>query len=140
MEISELPKDKKIILFDGVCNLCNWSVQFAIKHDKKDIFRFVSLQSDLGQKIINHIGISTSNIDSGILYEPEKAYYIKSEVAFKILKGIGGIYQCLVIFSILPDKFLNWIYDFLAKNRYNWFGKKESCMIPSPELKVKFLE
>ena len=139
MEISELPKDKKIILFDGVCNLCNWSVQFVIKHDKKDIFRFVSLQSELGQKIINHIGISTSNIDSGILYEPEKAYYIKSEVAFKILKEIGGIYQCLCIFSILPKSILNCIYDYTAKNRYKWFGKKESCMIPTSGLQSKFL-
>ena len=72
MEISKLPKDKKIILFDGVCNLCNSSVQFVIKHDKKDIFRFVQLQSELGQKIISHIG--ASNIDSTILYEPASSY------------------------------------------------------------------
>ena len=139
MEISDLPKDKKIILFDGVCNLCDSSVQFVIKHDKKDIFRFVSLQSELGQKIINHIGISGLNIDSTVLYEPEKGYYYKAEVAFRILKELNGIYQCLLVFSIFPKSILNNIYDYVAKNRYEWFGKKESCMIPTPELQSKFL-
>ena len=88
MEISELPIDKKIILFDGICNLCNSSVQFVIKHDKKDIFRFVSLQSELGQKIIKHIGISASTLDSTILYESDKRYY-KAEAAFKILNELN---------------------------------------------------
>ena len=139
MEISDLPKDKKIILFDGVCNLCDSSVQFVIKHDKKDIFRFVSLQSELGQKIISHIGISGLNIDSTILYEPEKGYYYKAEVAFRILKELNGIYQCLLVFSIFPKSILNNIYDYIAKNRYEWFGKKESCMIPTPKVQSKFL-
>ncbi len=137
MEISELPKDKKIILFDGVCNLCDTSVQFVIKHDKKDIFRFVPLQSELGQKIVNHIGAST--IDSTILYEPGKAYYLKSDVAFKILKEIGGVYKVLLVFSILPKSIRDYIYDYVAKNRYKWFGRKESCMIPTRELQSKFL-
>ena len=137
MEISQLPKDKKIILFDGVCNLCDSSVQFVIKHDKKDVFRFVPLQSELGQKIINHIGAST--IDSTILYEPGKAYYLKSDVAFKILKEIGGFYKVLLVFSILPKSIRDHIYDYVAKNRYKWFGRKESCLIPTTELQSKFL-
>ncbi|HNP33174.1 MAG TPA: DCC1-like thiol-disulfide oxidoreductase family protein [Flavobacterium sp.] len=140
MEISELPKEKKIILFDGVCNLCDSSVQFVIKHDKKDVFRFVQLQSELGQKIICHIGISTSTFDSTILYEPPDTYYCKSDVAFKILKEISGIHKCLLVFSILPKTMLDKIYDYVARNRYKWFGKKESCMIPTSELKSKFLE
>ncbi len=137
MEISELPKDKKIILFDGVCNLCDSSVQFVIKHDKKDVFRFVQLQSELGQKIIRHIG--ASNIDSTILYEPGKAYYHKSDVAFKIIKETNGIHKILLVFSILPKSILDHIYDYVARKRYKWFGKKESCMIPTPELQSKFL-
>ena len=137
MEISQLPKDKKIILFDGVCNLCDSSVQFVIKHDKKDVFRFVALQSELGKKIVNHIGVST--VDSTILYEPGKVYYIKSDVAFKILKEIGGVYKVLLVFSILPKSILNHIYDYVAQNRYSWFGRKESCLIPTPELQSKFL-
>ncbi|MCF6131973.1 thiol-disulfide oxidoreductase DCC family protein [Flavobacterium wongokense] len=139
MEISNLPKDKKIILFDGVCNLCDSSVQFVIRHDKKDIFRFVALQSELGQKIINHIGISDSKIDSTILYEPAKAYYYKSDVAFKILKEISGIHKILLVFSVLPKSFLDFVYDYVAKRRYKWFGQKESCMVPTPELQSKFL-
>ncbi|WP_264522405.1 thiol-disulfide oxidoreductase DCC family protein [Flavobacterium sp. N1994] len=136
----DLPIDKKIILFDGVCNLCNSSVQLVIKHDKKDTFRFVSLQSELGQKIINHLGISDVNIDSIILYIPKSEYYYKSEAAFKIIKELNGFYNYLSVFSILPKSTLNYIYDIVAKNRYKWFGKKESCMIPTLELKSKFLQ
>lgn len=139
MEISELPKDKKIILFDGVCNLCDTSIQFVIRQDKNDRYRFISLQSELGQKIIIYLGIPINN-DSVILYEPGKAYYYKSDVAFKILKDMGGIRKALLVFSILPKPLLDSIYDYVAKNRYKWFGKKESCMIPTPEIKSKFLE
>ena len=93
MKTFELPIDKKIILFDGVCNLCNTAVQFVIKQDKKDVFRFVSLQSELGISIVNYIGIDTSKVDSIIVFEPKKAYYFKSDAVFKILKDISGIYQ-----------------------------------------------
>ena len=140
MEISEIPKDKKILLFDGVCNLCDSSVKFVIEHDKKDIFRFVSLQSELGINILNHIGIDPIKVDSIVLYEPGKAYYIKARVVFKILKELSGIYQLLMVFSILPKSFLNYIYDHIAKNRYHWFGKKYNCMVPSAELRSKFFE
>lgn len=139
MEISELPKNKKIILFDGVCNLCDASVQFIIKHDKKDIFRFVALQSDLGQKIIIHIGIQNQNIDSIILYEPGVAYYFKSSAALQIAKNLGGFFHFGTLFKIIPTGLRNLLYDYVAKNRYKWYGKKESCMIPTAKLKAKFL-
>nr|WP_091088579.1 thiol-disulfide oxidoreductase DCC family protein [Flavobacterium gillisiae] len=133
------PKDKKIILFDGVCNLCNSAVQFIIKHDKKDVFRFVALQSDLGLQICKHIGVDQKSMDSIILYVPGIAYYYKSEAALEIASQLGSFYSLLAIFKILPSKFSNFIYDWIARNRYKWFGKKESCMIPTPELKSKFL-
>lgn len=139
MEIADLPKNKKIILFDGVCNLCNTSVQFVITNDKKDIFRFVALQSDLGKKIIKHIGIANQNIDSIVLYEPERAYYYKSDAALQIAKNLGGIFHFGTIFRILPTVFRNVLYDFVAKNRYKWYGKQESCLLPSPEFASKFL-
>ena len=139
MEISELPINKKIILFDGVCNLCEASVQFVIQHDKKDIFRFVALQSELGQKIIHHIGIQNQNIDSVILYKPGVAYYYKSSAALQIAKNLGGFYHFGTFFKIIPTGLRNVLYDFVAKNRYQWYGKKESCMIPTAELKAKFL-
>ncbi|WP_339920076.1 thiol-disulfide oxidoreductase DCC family protein [uncultured Flavobacterium sp.] len=137
--MEKLPKDKKIILFDGVCNLCNSAVQFIIKHDKKDAFRFVALQSDLGLEICKHIGVDQKSMDSIILYEPGIAYYYKSEAALEIASQLGSFYSLLAIFKILPAKFSNFIYDWIARNRYKWFGKKESCMIPTPELKSKFL-
>jgi len=137
--MENLPKNKKIILFDGVCNLCDSSIQFIIKHDKKDIFRFVALQSDLGLEIIKHIGVDVSKTDSIILYEPGKAYYYKAEAALKIAKELGGIYNAISWFSILPKGLTNSIYDYIAKNRYKWYGKKDACMIPTPELKAKFL-
>ncbi|WNM20407.1 thiol-disulfide oxidoreductase DCC family protein [Flavobacterium capsici] len=138
--MNELPKDKKIILFDGVCNLCNSSVQFIIKKDKKDVFRFVALQSELGQKITTHIGVNSSNIDSFLLYEPGNAYYNKAEAALKISSTLGGLYSLLSIFNYFPKQISNYIYDYVARNRYKWYGKKESCMIPTPEIKSKFLE
>jgi predicted DCC family thiol-disulfide oxidoreductase YuxK len=138
--MENLPKDKKIILFDGVCNLCNSAVLFIIKQDSKDLFRFVALQSDLGEKIINHIGIDSTKLDSIILYEPGTAYYYKSEAALKIASKLDSFYSMLVVFKILPTAFSNLIYDWIARNRYKWFGKKENCMIPTPELKSKFLE
>lgn len=138
--MKNLPKDKKIILFDGVCNLCNTSVNFIIKHDKKDLFRFVPIQSNLGQNILYYIGIQPLNMDSVILYEPKIAYYYKSSAALEIMKNLGGFFYFIIILKIIPRSILNMIYDFIAQNRYKWFGKKESCMIPSEELKSKFLE
>lgn len=134
-----LPKDKKIILFDGICNLCDATVQYIIKHDKKDIFRFVPLQSELGQQIVNYIGVDTSKTDSILLYQPGYAYYYKAEAALLIAKELGGIVSLLSIFSFLPKTFLNTVYDYVARNRYKWYGKKQECMIPTPEMKAKFL-
>jgi predicted DCC family thiol-disulfide oxidoreductase YuxK len=135
----EFPKDKKIILFDGVCNLCNSAIQYVIKHDKKDIFRFVALQSELGIEILEYIGINNKNIDSIILYEPRIAYYSKSNAILEIAKTLGGIFILFKIFGALPLGIRNELYDFVAKNRYKWFGNNESCLMPSSELVSKFL-
>jgi len=135
----DFPPNKKIILFDGVCNLCNNAVQFIIKNDKKDIFRFVALQSELGNKICNYIGVDQTKIDSIILYNPGVAYYYKSSAALEIAEDLGGIYSLISILKIFPEKFRNYVYEYIAKNRYKWYGRKESCMIPTPELKAKFL-
>ncbi|MCW2118366.1 thiol-disulfide oxidoreductase DCC family protein [Flavobacterium sp. 7A] len=134
-----LPENKKIILFDGVCNLCNNAVNYIITHDKKDVFRFVAIQSNLGKEIIAYIGIDTSKIDSIILYLPQKAYYYKSQAALKIAADLSSFLPVIGVFQFIPTVISNWIYDYIAKNRYHWFGKKESCMIPTPALKSKFL-
>ena len=135
----DLPKNKKIILFDGVCNLCDKAVQFVIEHDKKDIFRFVSLQSELGQQILKHIGVNPTNVDSVILYQPGVAYYYKSSAALEIARSLGGFFHLGTIFKLIPTEIRNRLYDYVAKNRYKWYGKKESCLLPSTQNINKFL-
>jgi predicted DCC family thiol-disulfide oxidoreductase YuxK len=136
----DFPKGKKIILFDGVCNLCEASVQYVIKYDKKDVFRFVALQSELGKEIIKHIGLENKNIDSVILFEPGIAYNYKSAAALEIAKNLGGFFHFGTVFKLIPNGLRNLLYDYIAKNRYQWYGKKESCLVPTIELKSKFLE
>lgn len=135
-----MEEGKKIILFDGVCNLCNSSVQFVIKRDKKDLFRYAALQSKAGQQLVEQRHIDTRTIDSIILIEPGVAYYTKSDAALEIAQDLGGLWKLTAIFTWIPTSIRNAIYDFVAKNRYKWFGKKESCMVPTPELKAKFLD
>ena len=134
-----IPKNKKLILFDGVCNLCNNAVLKIIRQDKNDIFLFTSIQSNVGKNIINELGIDISKIDSIVLYIPGGNYFIKSEAVFKIANEFKGAWKIIQIFRIFPDFLNNLFYDLVARNRYRWFGKKEECMIPSEKLNSKFL-
>jgi predicted DCC family thiol-disulfide oxidoreductase YuxK len=136
----DIPKHKKVILFDGVCNLCNFAVTMVIKFDKKNTFLFAAIQSESGKEIIDYLKIDTSKTDSIILYEPGVAFDIKSTAALHIMNGFGGIWKITKIAAIFPEGFRDAIYDYIAKNRYNWFGKKDNCMIPTPKLKAKFLD
>ncbi|REH48862.1 putative DCC family thiol-disulfide oxidoreductase YuxK [Tenacibaculum gallaicum] len=137
--MNNLPSNKKVILFDGVCNFCNDSVLKVIKYDTKNKFVFTSLQSDIGKEITQYLGVDTSKIDSIILYEPNVSYDIKSSAALKIMNGFGGIWKLTQVFWIFPESLRNFVYDYIAKNRYKWFGKKEACMLPSKEIQEKFL-
>lgn len=129
---------KAIILFDGVCNFCNKSVQFIIQRDEKAYFHFASLQSEIGKKLIEDYHIPP-NINSLILLE-ENHYYTKSTAALRICKNLRGYWRFLKIFTFVPVSLRDFIYDFVAKNRYKWFGKTESCSLPSPQMKKRFLE
>ncbi|PHR11965.1 MAG: thiol-disulfide oxidoreductase [Aequorivita sp.] len=131
-------KVQKIILFDGVCNLCNGTVTYIIKRDKKNVFKFAALQSEIGQQLISKFNIDSSKVDSIILIDGER-HYEKSSAALYIAKNLSGAYPLLFGFMIVPKFMRNAVYDYIAKNRYKWFGKKESCMIPTTELKAKFL-
>lgn len=122
-----------------MCNLCNSSVQFVIKRDKKDVFRYAALQSEVGQHLVAERGIDATKVDSIILIEPGVAYYTKSDAALEIAQDLGGLWKLSAIFTWIPTSIRNGIYDFIAKNRYKWFGKQDACMIPTPELKAKFL-
>ncbi|KPM33369.1 Thiol-disulfide oxidoreductase DCC [Croceitalea dokdonensis DOKDO 023] len=126
-------------MFDGVCNLCDRSVQFIIKHDTADLFRYAALQSEIGQKLTSERGIDTANVDSIILIEPGLAYYIKSDAALQIGAHLKGYRTLSKFFKLFPLGFRNLIYDFVARNRYHWYGKKEACMVPTKELRAKFL-
>lgn len=128
-----------IVLFDGVCNLCNSTVQFIIKRDTHNQFKFSSLQSEYGQNFLKERNLASSDFQSIILYEPEVAYYTKSTAALKIAQNLGFPYNLLSVFLLIPSFIRDWIYSLISKYRYHLFGKKDSCMVPTPENKRKFI-
>ncbi|MEO5789918.1 MAG: thiol-disulfide oxidoreductase DCC family protein [Gelidibacter sp.] len=134
-----LENNKQLILFDGVCNLCEASVQYVIRHDKGDVFRYTALQSDVGQEIIKKFNIDRAKMDSILLYSSENGVSYKSTAALKIASKLGFPRNLLSLFLIVPAFIRNCVYDYIARNRYHWYGKKDECMIPTPELKSKFL-
>lgn len=138
MELEQIPHGKTVILFDGVCNFCNDYVNKVISLDKKDQFVFASIQSEIGQKIIKHIGLP-SDTDSIIYYKPGYAYYIESDAVFAIIENLSTWMSWISIFKIFPKSLRDSMYRYFAKNRYKWFGKREECIIPTPEIKKKFL-
>jgi predicted DCC family thiol-disulfide oxidoreductase YuxK len=127
-----------LILFDGVCNLCNGGVQFVVKRDKKEKFKFASIQSSVGQSYLRKFQLDQKGAYSIILIRGEK-YLDKSSAALEITRHLPGLWPLLSVFKIVPKFIRDFIYDFIAKNRYRWFGKKDECMIPTPELKSRFL-
>ncbi len=130
-------KKENIILFDGVCNLCNASVLFVIERDKKNVFQFASLQSSFGQQVLKKHQLSSSDFDSMILLQ-DGTIHQRSDAALRIAKELSGAWKLLYGFIIVPRFIRNGVYNFVARNRYKWFGKQEACMIPTPELKAKF--
>ena len=132
-------KDHSILYFDGVCNLCNGVVQQVIKNDRKQQFLFASLQSGAGAAAQETIKQQYGKVpDSIILYHKGK-YYIKSAAALKTARLLGGAWKLLAIGYILPPFFRNIVYDWVARNRYRWFGRQDTCMMPTEELNARFL-
>ncbi|MBL0254670.1 MAG: thiol-disulfide oxidoreductase DCC family protein [Chitinophagaceae bacterium] len=127
-----------IILFDGICNLCNRSIQFVIKHDKEKVYRFAAFQSKAGQKLLQQYNLPLKQYSSFLLIENNKAYS-QSTAALKVAKNLSGLVKLAVVFNIVPAGIRNIVYNFVARNRYQWFGKKESCMVPTQDLKARFL-
>jgi predicted DCC family thiol-disulfide oxidoreductase YuxK len=132
-------ENKSIIFFDGVCNLCNNSVQFIIKRDKHKRFLYASLQSDAARDILLQFKIKNSYLDSIILVENGKLYQ-KSTAILKIAKELNGLWKLNYGFIIIPKSIRDYVYGIIAKNRYKWFGKRSVCMIPTGEMKLRFLE
>jgi len=128
-----------IILFDGICNLCNASVQYVIRHDSKQIFRFASLQSRFGQEILSNNNLPVNDFNSFVLFDNNKVF-TRSTAALKVARKLNGFIKLLYAFIIIPKFIRDAIYNIIAKNRYKWFGKKNECMIPTAELKSLFLD
>ena len=136
--LDQIPVNKQLILFDGVCNFCDNTVQKIIKADSQNLFVFASIQSNIGQDVLKHIGINP-NVDSIVLYQPNLAYFVESDAVIEIAKQLGGIYQFIQLGQIFPKSLRDALYRYFAKNRYKWYGKKEECLIHSSEIKSKFL-
>ena len=127
-----------VILFDGVCNFCNGAINFVLKQDKKGIFRFAPLQSEAGQKLLQQFNLSIKDFDSFVLIDQGKVYK-KSAASLRVMNQLPWYWKEVQIFRIIPRIFRDAIYDFIANNRYKWFGKKDQCMVPGPGMRNRFL-
>lgn len=129
---------QSIILFDGVCNLCNSSVTFIIDRDRKEMFQFASLQSDVGQALLAKHGLPAQEFGSFVLIEQDRAF-TKSTAALRIARELGGWWRILYGFIVVPRPLRDVVYSFVARNRYRWFGQSDTCRIPTPDLQRRFL-
>ncbi|MGB3548453.1 MAG: thiol-disulfide oxidoreductase DCC family protein [Saprospiraceae bacterium] len=127
-----------LLLFDGVCNLCNGAVQFIIDRDDRDLFRFASLQSELGRSVLRKYDLDSTSLDTVVLVQKGRAY-THSEAALRTAAQLDGGYRLLSVFRILPRFFRDGVYRFIARNRYRWFGREEACRLPRPEWQAKFV-
>ncbi|WP_121663274.1 thiol-disulfide oxidoreductase DCC family protein [Metabacillus litoralis] len=130
--------NQPVLLFDGVCHFCDQAVQFIIRYDKKATFQFAALQSNTGQELLKKFQLPTTNFNSLVVIKGS-SYYTKSSAVLEICKLLGGTWQLLYLFKIVPRPIRDQIYNFIARNRYKWFGKKDQCTIPKPEDRKRFL-
>lgn len=128
-----------VILFDGVCNLCNAAVNWIIDHDSRNVIKFASLQSEYGRQMVQKHNLHGEYMDTIYLIENDKVYN-RSDAVLRTLKHLKGIYSLGYGFIIVPSFIRNFFYNLVARNRYKWFGKRDVCRIPTPELKAKFIE
>ncbi len=138
-KVQALSDTHPVILFDGVCNLCDSFVQFIIKRDKKGIFKFASLQSDVGQELLSESEINPNELSTVVMVYKNN-YYTHSRVPLEVVKRFGGLWPLLYGFVIVPSSLRNAIYNWVARNRYKWFGKKDACMMPTPDIRQRFLD
>ena len=127
------------VFFDGVCNLCNRSVNFLIKHDKKGVLKFASLQSEYAQNVVPKALLDRDNLDTIIVYTDGK-FYERSKAVLKLCKVLGGGFYVVLMGYLIPRFIRDGLYRFIANNRYRWFGTQSQCRVPTPALKERFLE
>lgn len=136
--VEDISETHPVLLFDGVCNLCNGAVQFILKRDPKAVFRFASLQSETGQNLLAAYQLPIEVFDTLVLIDQKQAY-TRSTAALRIARRMGGCWPLLAGLLIFPLPIRDAVYNWIARNRYRWFGKRESCMMPTPALKERFL-
>lgn len=127
-----------VLLFDGVCNLCNSSVQWVLLHDPKGIFRFAALQSETGQALLQKAGFPGDRIESVVLVDGDR-FFMRSDAVLEAARRLGGPWRLLGLFRIVPRPLRDAVYNWIARNRYRWFGRQEQCMLPRPEWKGRFI-
>jgi predicted DCC family thiol-disulfide oxidoreductase YuxK len=132
--------DRPILFFDGYCNLCTRSVQFVIRHDRQQQFLFASLQSKAGKEALAELMRQNDKVPDSLVLYYKGRYYTQSDAALRMAKLLKGMWPALSVLLIIPRFIRNSVYHLIARNRYKWFGKREECMIPTPELKARFLE
>ncbi len=133
-----MSRSQSIVFFDGICNLCNASIDFIIKRDFKNQFLVGALQDDFSKEILSGHQVRQDYLDSLVLLDDDRIFY-KSTAALKISRELSGLWPIFYPLIFLPKWIRDPIYDFIGKNRYRWFGKKNTCRIPTPEEKAKFL-
>lgn len=135
---ASLPLENPVLLFDGVCNLCNASVQWILKRDHKAQFRFAALQSEFGQQILQKHGLKQEHFDTVVLSVGDQIF-LRSDAPLEIVRRLGGFWKLFYLFKVLPRPLRDALYNFVARNRYRWFGQTAECMLPRPEWKGRFL-
>lgn len=128
-----------VVLFDGICNLCHHTVQFIVLRDKKGVFRFASLQSTIGKQLIDQHQLSVDYLNTLVVIEGKRAY-LRSDAVLKIAQRLGGWWSLAMIFWIVPRFIRDAVYNWVSRNRYRWWGKKEQCLLMTPDLRERFLE
>lgn len=128
-----------IVVFDGMCNFCSWWVQFIIRRDSVGVFRFAPMQSEAGGKVLETYGIDPRNVETLLLIKNGRAY-VKSDAALEIAKDLKGIWKLAVSLKVVPRPLRDGAYSLWAKNRYRWFGKRQQCLVPTAEIRSRFLE
>lgn len=127
-----------VLLFDGVCNLCNGAVQWVLLRDRRGIFRFAALQSETGQVMLQRLGFSAEAFNTVVLVDGDRVY-TRSDAALEVVRRVGGLWPVLYVFKIVPRPIRDAVYNWVASNRYRWFGRQEQCMLPRAEWKSRFV-
>ncbi|MCS7019931.1 MAG: DCC1-like thiol-disulfide oxidoreductase family protein [Cytophagales bacterium] len=131
-------ENTSLVLFDGICNLCNGLVDFLLSADRRQVLKFASLQSATGQQVLQHFGFDTSYFDTFIFYDKGKIY-TRSRAALEVARKLGGIWQIAYLGILIPPCIRDWVYQQISAKRYQWFGKRNMCRMPTPELQARFL-